>query len=373
MRIGIDAYDVNVERKAWAKTYVTNLLLNLAKIDTDNDYLLYLPRPLRKDFPIRQENFKYRILCSPKLWTIWTQVRIPLDLMFQKPDILFLPSHSLPRYHPCKTVVTIHDLAFLTFPAYFKAKDRIIQRKITSYAIKNADRIIAVSHSTKRDIIKYYHVNSEKITVIYHGGGEIRRPISDSDKIEEVRQKYNLPTRYILYLGVLQPRKNLARLIKAFDSLLKDQKIAQGLVIAGKKGWLYQDIFDTVKRLKLQDKVSFTGYIPTNDLPMLLAGADLFVLPSLYEGFGLPVLEAMACGTPVITSNVSSLPEVVGNAAILIDPYNIKEMADAIYRVLHNENLKSEMVRKGLKQAKKFSWEKTARKTLEIYKEVARE
>ncbi len=231
-------------------------------------------------------------------------------------------------------------------------------------SIKKADIIIADSYSTKRDIVKFFRIKEEKIKVVYLGVESRFHPISN---VEEYRLRNNLPSKMILNVGTLEPRKNVAALIRAFKKLkgrgLKDYK----LVIAGDKGWLYKRIFDEVKSNDLQEEVLFLGIVEDEDMPMLYNCADIFVYPSLYEGFGLPPLEAMACGIPVITSNTSSLPEVIGNAGIMVDPDDINALCKAMYNVLKDKKLWHQMSNKGLERAKLFSWEETAKKVLEIY------
>jgi glycosyltransferase involved in cell wall biosynthesis len=232
--------------------------------------------------------------------------------------------------------------------------------------------VIVPSQSTKTDVMRLYGVNPEKIAVIYEGyDEEVYKPQDNLAPIEEVKREYNISGKYILYVGTLEPRKNIPRLVEAFHSLKKGE-VEHKLVVAGKLGWLYKDIFTTVTKLNLENEVIFTGYIPQKELPILMGGAEVFAYPSLYEGFGLPPLEAMACGTPVIASNTSSLPEVIGDAGILVDPYNSKEIAQAMYRLISDEGLRQQMHQRGLNRAKMFSWEKTAQQTLKVFEIVHR-
>lgn len=371
MKIAIDAFEANFGERVGIGNYVYNLVKNLARIDPRNNYTLYLKSPISKEFYFEQDNFRFRPLQSLTYRTFWTQLRLPVELFSHRPEILHVPAgQKIPPYRPCKTIVTIHDIAFLTFKNYFHPSIRWRSIKFTRYAVRHADKIIAISESTKKDILNFYGVKPDRVVVIYHGVEDIYRPINDVDQINKSRGKYNLGSNYMLFVGVLQPRKNIPRLIRAFNSFIKNKKKDCQLVIAGKKGWLYDDIFHTTKILKIEDRVIFPGYVPIEDMPALMSGARLLVLPSLYEGFGIPLLEAMACGTPVIASNVSSIPEVVGDAGLLFDPYNEEEIAQAMFDVLSNESLRSEMIKKGLERAKLFSWEKAARQTLSVYEEV---
>ena len=371
MKVAIDSFEANFEERVGTGNYVYNLVKALAKIDSKNNYRLYLKKPVSKEFYFEQKNFHFRPLGSLTYRTFWSQMRLPVELFSHKPEILHIPAgHKIPPFQPCKTIVTIYDTAFLTFKNYFHPSVRWRSVKFTRHAIRHADRIIAISESTKKDITDFYEVNPDRIVVIYLGVEEIYRPLNDMDRINKIRQKYNVKSDYILFVGVLQPRKNISRLIKAFNSLLRRKEKDYQLVIVGKKGWLYKEIFQTVKELRLEDKVIFTGYVPREEIPILMNGAKLFVFPSLYEGFGIPLLEAMACGTPVIASKVSSIPEIVGDAGCLFDPYNEKEITEVMFDVLSKEGLRKEMSKNGLERAKLFSWEKAARETLSVYEEV---
>jgi glycosyltransferase involved in cell wall biosynthesis len=234
-------------------------------------------------------------------------------------------------------------------------------------SVKKADIIIAVSHSTKRDIIEFFKVDEKKIKVIHHGVESRFRPISN---VEGYRTRNNLPTRMILNIGTLEPRKNVVTLIKAFKKLQERGYKDYVLAIAGEKGWLYNKIFEEIKSSGMEQSICLLGVVRDEDLPLLYNCADLFVYPSLYEGFGLPPLEAMACGVPIITSNTSSLPEVVGNAGIMVDPNDIESLSDEMYRVLKDKELNRQMRRDGLKRSNMFTWEKMVNEVLEVYNEA---
>jgi len=264
-------------------------------------------------------------------------------------------------------IVTCHDI----IPLIFYNNIKKLKFRYSISGIKNADKIIADSYNTKQDIISYFKIPDEKIKVIYLAADKIFQPL-DKVIISKIKQKYNFDFPLILYVGTLEPRKNIPTLIKAFCKL-KKEGLPHILLVTGKKDGKYKKIFEMVKRLNLQKDTIFTGYVPEEDLPAIYNAADLFVYPSLYEGFGLPPLEAMACGTPVITSNTSSFPEVVGDAGIMVKPHDVDELAKVMYEVLTNDGLREDMIKKGLKQAKKFSWKKCAKETLEVYQEVCYE
>jgi glycosyltransferase involved in cell wall biosynthesis len=293
---------------------------------------------------------------------------LPLKLRKYKFDIVHDLSQIGPFLFnlPFKRISTIHDLSAILFPETFDVFSVLLQKYVLPMTLKNVDVVITISENTKKDIVKYLKYPKEKIKRIYLGVDERFKPL---EKTDNVLNKYNIISPYILYVGTLQPRKNITLFIKAFYKL-KRNGIEHKLVVAGGKGWKYKEIYKTINKLKLQKEVIFTGYVEDDDLPYLYNAADLFIYPSLYEGFGLPLLEAMACGCPVITSNTSSLPEVVGDAGIMIDPYNVDALVGAMREVLSNDNLRENMIKRGLERAKMFSWEKTARETLKVYKEV---
>jgi len=368
MNIAIDALEVNLNNKVGMGNYADNLIRSLALIDSKNDYTFYVNNLVDKDNQIKKNNFKYRKLASPTIRSFWSQCRIPLELIKNKPDLLHVPTgHKIPFNSPQHTVVTIHDLAFNKFPEYFEKSVRLRSQYFTRHAVLKAEKIIAISESTKKDIIEHYNIDAEKIEVIYHGVEPVFKSGIDKQRTEDVCSKYGINSLFVLFVGVLQPRKNISQLVSAFKQVLKSGHENMQLVIAGGKGWMYDQIFNDAKLSGISEKIVFTDYTSKQDVICLLNAAKVFVLPSLYEGFGLPILEAMACGTPVIASNVSSMQEIVQDAGILIDPYNQQEITQAILDILNNQNLADELTTKGLKLAESFTWEKTAKKTLDLY------
>lgn len=366
MRIAIDAYEANTPQRLGSSVVAFELIRHLEKNDHQNDYTIFLPGSPMDDLPKERERWKYKVLKPKKLWT---QVVLPLALYTtrHKPNLFFSPTHYIPRFSPVKRIATIFDLSFLHFPEMFEKGDLWKLRNWTKFSAEFADHIITISNFSKQDIVEQYGVSKEKITVAYPGyDADIFHPIENKKKIEQILKKYNIDKNYIIYIGTIQPRKNLTRLIEAFSRV--NDKLR--LVIVGKsgglgrEGWMYQDIMETPKRLGIEDRVIFTGFIPQEDLPYLLSGAVVYVQPSLWEGFGIPVLEAMACGTAVIVSNISSLPEVVGQAGLLIDPYSIDQIEQAIRTILSDKKLRERKSKEGIEQAKKFSWDKMARTVL---------
>lgn len=308
---------------------------------------------------------------------VWHYIPIKYNWLFNdKSDIYHFFNFIVPPRIKGKVITTIHDMTYKLYPETM-AKNNLkrIENDI-EYSVNRADKIITVSESSKKDILKFLDVDESKIEVVYNGVeyDKFNKSYVEEEK-SKVRQKYNLPRKYILYMGTLEPRKNIESIIEAFglyktknNLVSKDIK----LVIAGKKGWLFESIFNLVSKLSLKDEVVFTDYVDENDKPLIYKMADLFLFPSLYEGFGIPVLEAMASSVPVITSNVSSLPEVAGDAAILVEPKDTEAIAKYINEITNNEELKKDLVKRGHAQAKKFTWEASAEKTYNIYKQIIR-
>ena len=287
---------------------------------------------------------------------------LPGAKLFHATEHLLLPLHSIP------TVLTVHDLIFRHLPDHHKPLNRWYLNLTVPLYCRRATHIIAVSECTRRDLMAAYAVPPEKITVVHEAADPRFRP-QPPEAVAAVRARYDLPERFLLFVGTIEPRKNLARLLAAFE-VIHGEGLTDGLVIVGRRGWLYGDFFARLEQSPARRAVIFPGYVPDEELPLWYSAADVLAYPSLYEGFGLPPLEAMACGTPVVVSNVSSLPEVVGDAALLVDPDDISELTVALWRLLTDEGLRAEMREKGLKRAAHFSWEKAARETLAVYLKV---
>lgn len=379
MKIAVDLRSLSSGgRSGGVEEYIWNILGNLLEIDNRNTYLLFksgarsnnqlesvVPRVSpSKDIALKNFKFSNRLLnVSLKLF------REPLlDSVCGKVDAFFMPNINLgPVSKKCKKIITFHDLSYEIYPEYFSLKRRLWHKFINpKQQAEEAYKIIAVSEATKNDLLQLYNVPPEKIKVIYSGVNSQFYPIGWNDvRLARIKKKYNLPDKFILYFGVIEPRKNISGLIKAFelarDAGLNDFK----LVIAGSRGWLYEEIIQTARESRYAKDIVFTGFIDSEDKIFVYNSAHLFIYPSFYEGFGFPPLEAMACGIPTITSNVSSLPEVVDNAAVMIDPYKVDELAEAIQLCAINKELRVQLVDKGLKQARKFNWENAAKETLD--------
>ncbi len=378
MHIGIDASRLAVGRRTGTENYAYQVTRGMVREAAGRHrFSLYFNQPPTSlvlhglDLP---PNTELKSMPFPRLWT---HLRLSREMRQHPPEALFVPAHVLPLYHPARSVVTIHDLGYLYFPQAHTIAQRCYLDVSTRFSARNAHHIIAVSQATKSDLVRHYNIPPEKIKVVYHGyDHDLLRPVTDEEQLAEVRNRYGIkPGPYLLYIGTIQPRKNLIRLIEAFARLVGDdifdypQRHELQLILGGQLGWLSDPIVARVKELNLEGRIKFTGYLADEDLPSLLSGAEAFVLPSLYEGFGMGVIEAMACGCPVVCSNAGSLPEVAGNAALLHHPLDGAALEWNLRRLLTRPDLREDLRRKGFIQAARFSWERCAMETLEVLEE----
>ena len=363
MRIGINAFFLNCPETGSGQ-YTQNLLEALAKVDPTNEYLLFSPGPAPPT-----SNIQYPISNLAKLW--FEQVTFPLAC--RRLDLAHVPYFASPLFPTTPTVVTVHDLIPLILPAYRGSPLVRLYTRLVAAAARRAEAIITVSQTSKRDIVHYLHIPPERVYVTYEAAGEAFQPVEDEAQLAAIRQKYALPERYLLYLGGFDQRKNLSTLLRAFALLVNRQQQAR-LVIAGKlperDSPLFPDPHRLVRDLDIVKRVSFTDWVPEEDKPALLSGAMAFVFPSLYEGFGLPAAEALACGTPVIASSRSSLPEVVDEGGVLVEPADVEALAEAMEALLVDDVLRVELQQRALTQAAKFNWKQTALETLAVYRRV---
>lgn len=366
MIIGVDGNEANVREKVGVSVYTLKHLFYFQKHANSNlRFIVYLKKPPFNDLPDETPYFKYKVVNGSFLWS---QIFLPLELLKncfsrERIKVFFSPAHYSPRFCFCPTVVTIHDVAYLHYPDEFLKKDLYQLKNWTDYSLHNATKIITVSKTTKKDVMHFYHTSEKKIEVIYNG---FEKEIDDY-MIAGTGEPMNPPiiSPYVLYVGTIQPRKNIIALIRAMTVLNKTHPEFK-LVITGKKGWLFDQIFREAKNLYLENKIIFTGYVTDEELITLYQKAFCFVLPSFYEGFGIPVLEAMSFGCPVISSFSSSLPEVGGEAMLYFDPENFSELADKILLLETDKKLRSELIKKGHQRIKLFSWNKCAKETLKI-------
>ncbi|MGB6882346.1 MAG: glycosyltransferase family 1 protein [Microgenomates group bacterium] len=370
MLIGIDGNEANIEKKVGVNQYAFELLCSIYKLQNEDKIkhrlIVYLKNSPRDDLPKENRNFRYKILPGGGLWII-TKLMPHLFFAKERPDVFFAPSHYLPPWIPMPKVCTIHDLGYLKFSGQFKKYDFWQLKYWTAISLFISKAIIAVSTSTKKDIVRHYPSTSEKIQVVHHGYDRKRFNAKvDKNDVRRVQKRYSIVGDYVLFISTLKPSKNIEGLLEVWKRVVKKFSDYQ-LVIAGKKGWLFDPIFKKVKDLRLKDKVIFTDFIPEEDKVALIFGAKALTLPSFWEGFGMDVLNAMACGVPVVASDIEALREVVGEAGILVDPYNIEDITRGITKVLSMGKIEyNRLVNKGLAQAGKFSWEDTARKTISV-------
>lgn len=372
MRIAIDAHAVGTGLGG-NESYATNLIEALAGVDSVNDYTLYVTRRAAVErFSNRWSNFSVRATL-PHTPLIRIPLTLSAELRRNPVDVLHV-QFTAPPFSPCPVVVSIHDLSFEHLPQTFKWRSRKQLRITVRRSAREAAQVIALSDYARNDIIASYHLSPENVSVIPLAAPAHFRPVKDEGELQRVRQTYGIEGDYILSVGAIQPRKNLSRLVAAYSRLRRarpEVKLPQ-LVLVGKCAWLYDETLRTIKELEVSNSVILTGYVPEADLPTLYSGALCFVYPSYFEGFGLPPLEAMKCGAPVIVGNKTSLPEVVGDAGLLVDPFEVDEIASAIQQVITNADLRAQLRVKGLERAKLFDWQETARQTLGVYKKAAR-
>ena len=383
MRIAFSGQPLLEKEKTGIGYYTEGLVKNVIKQHPENTYLINAfsyknPKEAKERLSAyKSENTSVKVcrFMPLKIYKlIWSVLPVPYCAFFrERADITHFFNYYIPPFVRGKKVTTIHDMTIKAYPETVRLASRVMARLNLRTTCRRATRIITSSEFSKSEIIKYFKVAPEKISVLYSGVDlKVYKPCEAESVKEAVKRKYRIEDDYYLYLGTLEPRKNIERLILAYAMLKEKNKNIPKLVIAGKKGWMYDDIFKVVSEKGLEQDVIFTGYVESEDAPILMSAAVAFVFPSLYEGFGMPPLEAMACGTPVITSDCASLPEVVGDAAILVDPYSVEGIAEALEKLYTDKGLCDTLVKKGLERAKLFTWDKMSAVLYGIYDEVMR-
>jgi len=371
LRIAIDAHSVGTELGG-NESYASNLIEALAEIDSVNHYTLYVTRrEALERFNNRWPNFEVRATL-PHTPLIRIPLTLSAELRKNPVDVLHV-QFTAPPFAPCPVVTTIHDLAFEHLPQTFKRRSSMQLRLTVRNTARRAAHIITVSEYSRRDIMETYGIAPERISVTLESAPASFAPVTDEKELARVRDLYGIEGDYVLSVGSIQPRKNLARLIAAYSTLRRarpEGKLPQ-LVLVGKCAWLYDETLRTIKELEVSNSVILTGYVPKDHLPALYSGALFFVYPSYFEGFGLPPLEAMKCGAAVIVGNKTSLPEVVGDAALLVDPFDVNDIARAMEKLMGDASFRSHLRAKGLERAKFFDWRETARRTLAVYEKAA--
>lgn len=372
MRIALDIRKIN---EFGIGTYIRNLVLNLAQIDTESRYFLIGKERDGSELGALPSNFSF-IDDHTHESEFWNDVILPYSLKRNQVELLHTPHYRAPRFLRCKSIITIHDCVHILFPNYATSRaayDRA--RTTTRRAIRHCSHILTVSEATQRDLMRLFSIPEEKITVVYNAIDERAVVTSNADEQRRVLERYQIHDPFLLYAGNIKPHKNIARIIEAFSVLkteLKENETWKNLklLIIGDELSKHQFLRRTVIRSGVQHDVRFFGYVPYDTLKVFYKSAQIFVFPSLYEGFGLPPLEAMANGTPVLTSNISSLPEVLGDAALLVNPENVFEISKGLKHLLFDTNLRSELIAKGLQQSRKYSWRKSAELVWKTYQKV---
>lgn len=359
-------------RRAGVSHYIEQVLVHLGARDRQNRYTIYTTRGLDATALGLPANFQVRPsrlpTINPRVRIPWEQFLAPLLVRRIGADVFHGTLNVVPLACPIPSVVTIHDLAFIRFPQTFRAYNRTYLDFATRLTARRAARILTVSEHTRREVIGLLGVPPERVVVTPNAARAHFRP-PPIGAIDQLRARHGLPERFLLYVGTLEPRKNLTTLLEAFAEVAR--RTDATLLIGGGKGWLYTPIFERLAALGLRDRVRFVGYIDEEELPLWYAAATVFVFPSIYEGFGMPPLEAMACGTPVVTSNTSSLPEVVGDAGIMVDPHDAAALAAALTQLLNDADLRADLRTRGLQRAARFTWSTTAERTLRAYEDAA--
>jgi glycosyltransferase involved in cell wall biosynthesis len=366
LRIGIDVHSIG-SHKGGNETYYRELVRELVKVRCDHRFFLYYTHPVTAQQIAADPRIVLQRL-SPAHPLLRIPFTIPWRSRLDQLDV-FHAQFIVPPFLKCKTVTSIFDIAFERFPQFFNAGQRAWLKMLIPSSARRADHIITLSEHSKIDIVRLYGIPEEKITVTHLAAGAEFFPRDKEKAQEKLAQKYGLPKDFILYLGRLQARKNLTRLVEAYAHVRK-AGFCQKLVIAGKRDFLFEPVCSRIKELRLEEHVLLPGYVAAEDVPIFYSAADVFIFPSLYEGFGLPVIEAMACGVPVITSIGSSLEEVAGDAALLIDPLDELSIAQALKQVLGDSGLRERLGRAGLDRSKQFDFESAARRTIAVYEHV---
>ena len=371
MRIGIDA---RMFHKAGIRRYAAELTQHLSKIDQDNEYYVYLSSKRQNNFEELNSNFNVVTIEAP-LFSLREQLLLVRHCKKNELDVLHTTfDFGVPLYPTTKIVVTVHDAFFGPLTFFKSFKTRLFYQLLTRYSVHRSDITIVISDFIRRKVLQYIpgvRAKADKIRVVQNGVGSEFRSFHHRQEIEQMKQRYRIKGKYLFCVGSFASRnKNLLRILEAFCNLPLRLRSEYQLVIAGEFLSTVPEASRVIERLRAEDYIRCLGYVPDDDLPLLYNGAEVFIFPSLHEGFGIPVLEAMACGTPVMTSNVTAMPEIAGGAAMLVDPFNVNEMTNSIREILANENLRKDLSEKGQARAKSFSWLATARKTLDIYEEV---
>lgn len=368
MRIAFDGTTLRPGRTGVG--YYTEHLLHHLAVQPDNEVVVISNRAVETTRPlppgVRIATSSWR---TPRV--VWMQTLAPRLLKQLQPDVVHFTNGMVPLASPVPTVVTIHDMSLTMYPRYHPARRVLLNRPLVDLAARRADAIITVSQSAKRDIMRLYGLSADRVHVVHEAAAPTFRPVRDLQRLAAVRRRYGLADRFILYVGTIEPRKNLPKLIEGFARRHASGDLPHQLVCAGPYGWLSGDIENQIERLRIEHALRFTGYVPFDDLPALYTLAEMFVFPSLYEGFGLPVIEAMACGTPVVTGHVAALTEVAGGAVEHVERLDAEPLGDTMVRLARSPERRQQLSILGLQRAHTFSWQRAARETLQVYYQAA--
>jgi len=361
MTIGIDTSRVTKTQLTGTEYYSIQLIKKLNNIETDDKFLLYAQKDPHSRLGKLNSNFKTKIMPFPRLWS---QIRLSIEMIFHKPEVLFVPAHLLPLIHPKNSVVTIHDLGFKKYPELYPPHELLYHNFGMNFSVKHAKKIIAISEATKKDLLSSYAIEPNKIEVIWQGCDlNFFKPSSKPNK-----------KPYIFYIGRIEEKKNIINMVKAFAFLKKEKGLKHQFILAGSPGYNYENIKKEIDSLpsEIRCDIIELGYISQNDYLQYLQEAEIFLFVTNFEGFGMPIIEAMACGTPVITSNVSSMPEIAANAALLVNPCRPNDIGMAMSKLIHNPGLRQSLILKGRVRSKIFTWQKTAQKTLAVLEQAGK-
>lgn len=370
MLIGIDAHHANKLVKTGTEWYAYDLLRSLPHVDSQDIFRLYTPSPVDPGLLASGRNTENAVLRWPPR-RLWSQIRLSSEMLLRQPDALFVPAHAIPFIHPKNTVTTIHDIGFSRYPELYSRFERYYNLITTTFALRTAKKIIVPSAYTKQEILQCFpSADPEKLVVVHHGFTRERFIVNvHNDAIDAMKRRFTIQRPYVLYLGRLQYKKNIPRLVKAFAVAVKDFRLDLDLVLAGKPDFGFEEVQRNIQQHALQKRVHILGYTSNQDRIALLRGAVAFTFPSLYEGFGIPILEAQACGIPVLTSTATCLPEISGNGALFVDPLSENEIAEGIRIIVTDENLRNTLRANGIRNLDRFHWEDCARATLDVIRQ----
>lgn len=356
MIIGIDASRIEDTRKTGTENYAYEIVTRLLEMDNKNVYILYSRKSLQLELP---SNAKNKVL---RFSLLWTHIRLSLEMLFHEPDVLFVPAHTIPVLHPQRSIVIIHGLEYEYFPNAYSLKKRVVNKIGTYFSSRWAKIVITPSLSTKNDVVKFCRVNPLKVNIVMPGYNFS----TSMEHKEPIHNREFFDTPYFIFVGRIEYRKNLLRVIKAFEVLKQKKHIPHRLVFVGKNGYGFESIHKEIENSPYQEDIRMLGYVEETEKQWLMQHAALFIFPTLREGFGFPILEAMGLGIPVVASNVGSVPEVAGESALLVNPLSIDEIAEAMYRIVSDNDLRQTLIEKGYENVKRFTWEKCVRKIFHL-------